>query len=104
MHPMRSTKRSLLLLAVGAAFAYLWDPQSGRTRREQILAKLQGYVPSSGATEGQASADTDPSGAASTIPDAVEPPPYSSPAEVVLTDLPAHDNGAPAPREHRLVT
>ena len=97
MHPMRSTKRSLLLLAVGAAVAYLWDPQSGRTRREQILAKLQEYVPSSGATESQGSAELDLSDADRTIPHAVEPPPYSSPAEVVLSDLPPHDNGAPAP-------
>jgi hypothetical protein len=47
MHPIRSTKRSTFFLAIGAAAAYLFDPQAGRARRDNLLSKLQQYAPSS---------------------------------------------------------
>ena len=47
MHAVRSTKRSLFFLAIGAAVAYLFDPQAGRSRREHLLGKLQPDSPSS---------------------------------------------------------
>jgi hypothetical protein len=102
MHPMRSTKRSLFFLAAGAAGAYLFDPQSGRSRREQLLAKVQQYAPISREPE-QTAADADRSDAVGTsTTDTMEPPAVPTPGDVVLPDLARDDlldNGVAAPSD-----
>lgn len=62
---LKRFRRTVMLLAAGAAGAYFFDPEQGAARREQIMDRVQGVTGDSsfggsGMTTGSSNATTPP--------------------------------------------